>query len=73
MPKPIYLDEDTVNAVKDAAEETHTSVEAWVADAIKRKLAAWPHAVISLAGAWSDFPTKEDLQDLGDDLPREAL
>jgi hypothetical protein len=73
MPKPIYLDEDTANAVKYAAEETHTSVDAWVADAIKRKLAAWPQAVTSLAGAWSDFPNKEDLPDLGYDLPREPL
>jgi hypothetical protein len=73
MSQPIYLDEKTATAVKRAAEETKTSVEAWVADAIQRKLAAWPQAVTSLAGAWTDFPTKEDLGDLAKDLPRESL
>jgi hypothetical protein len=73
MPQSIYLDETTENAVKHAAEETKTSVEAWVADAIQRKLAAWPHAVTSLAGAWTDFPTKEDLSNLAQDLAREPL
>jgi hypothetical protein len=74
MPQSIYLDEATAKAVKRAAEETKTSMEAWVADAIQLKLlATWPHAVVSLAGAWPDFPTKEDLKDLASDLPREPL
>jgi predicted transcriptional regulator len=73
MSLSIHLDDDTAKAVKLAAEENKTSMDAWIADAIRRKLATWPQAIVDLAGAWSDFPTKDDLKDLTEDIPRESL
>jgi hypothetical protein len=73
MNQPIYLDEATVEAIKQAAEKEKVSVAAWIKDAALRKLEIWPEAVTKLAGAWQDFPVREDLDDLPRDLTRETL
>jgi predicted transcriptional regulator len=71
----IYLDEQTEQRMKRAAEEAGVSRSRWIADVIREKTAAeWPQAVRRLAGAWRDFPEVEELRSgLGEDAPREPL
>jgi hypothetical protein len=73
MNQPVYLDEAILESVKRAAAKEKVSVDVWLKDAVQRKLETWPEAVTSLAGAWQDFPMREDLKTLPKDLPRETL
>ena len=70
-----YLDEATEAQVRKAAEEAGVSLSRWVAEVLREKLAdEWPQSVVDLAGAWKDFPTREEIDtELGSDLPRESL
>jgi hypothetical protein len=71
----LYLDETTEARVREAAEEAGVSMSRWVADVLREKLAdEWPQSIVGLAGAWSDFPTREEIDATsGDDLPRESI
>lgn len=70
----IYLDEETLKAVRQAAATEGLSQSQWVASLIKRKtINEWPEHIRNLAGQWSDFPEQESLRDQPDDSPRESL
>jgi len=71
----IYLDDELVNQVKQAAESQGLSQSKWIATVLKEKLTtSWPEHVKALAGSWSeDFPDAEDLRVLTEDSPRETL
>jgi hypothetical protein len=71
----LYLDAETEEKLKAAAKAAGVSQSRWVADLIREKTATrWPESVARLAGAWTDFPTAEEIRaGLGEDLPREAL
>ena len=71
----IYLDEETLNAVKRAATTEGLSQSQWVASLIKRKTATqWPEHIRNMAGQWTDFPDAKALRDQQpDDTPKESL
>ena len=71
----LYLDENTESRMREAAKEAGVSLSRWVALLIQEKLTdEWPDSVADLAGAWSDFPTREEIEEsAGEDLPRESL
>jgi hypothetical protein len=61
--------------MKAAAKAAGVSQSRWVSDLIRQKAATeWPESVVQLAGAWSDFPTAEEIRaGSGEDVPREPL
>lgn len=61
--------------MKAAAKSSGLSVSRWVAELIREKTAEeWPEIVRSLAGAWKDLPSAEELrEDSPGDVPREPL
>jgi len=72
----IYLDDETEERMKRAAEEAGMSRSRWVAEAIRERTAAdWPDSFRRLIGRWGDdFPEAEEIRrDLGRDLPRKSL
>ncbi len=71
----LYLDEKTERGVREAAASRGVSVSRFVGELIHRRLAAsWPDDVISLAGAWPDFPDAAELREgEGQDVERSAL
>lgn len=59
----IYLDENTEQAMRTAAQSAKVSQSKWIAQLIQEKAGQeWPEEVIALAGAWSDFPTAEEIR-----------
>lgn len=59
----IYLDDETAERVKAAAESSGMSLSRWIATVVREKTeTVWPAAVTNLAGAWPDFPTAEELR-----------
>jgi len=71
----LYLDMETEARMKEAASAAGVSQSRWLADLIRERTAnKWPESVVSLAGAWADMPTAEDLrQSSGEDVPREPF
>jgi hypothetical protein len=71
----IYLDDDAEAQLRKAAKASGVPVSRWVARLIREKTAnEWPEEVKALAGAWSDFPSGDDLRNQqGEDLPREPF
>ncbi len=71
----LYLDAETDARMRQGAQAAGISLSRWVADLIREKTAdEWPQSIIELAGAWPDFPTREEIHaSLGEDLPRENL
>ena len=71
----LYVDEDTMNRVRTAAQEAGVSLSRWVTTIIREKLSdEWPDSIGELGGAWKDFPAPEELDAVeGEDLPRETL
>ena len=71
----LYLDQETVSKMRQAAEGEGLSQSQWVARLIRARLEnEWPQAVRDLAGAWTDFPEVDELRrSLGNDVPRESL
>lgn len=68
----LYLDDATQALVEQAAKANGQSKSSWVAEII-RKYAAheWPQGCIALAGAFADFPLREENQAEGPaDAPR---
>lgn len=68
----LYMDEDTVRRMRTAAESAGQSVSAWVVGLVRERTRTdWPAEVAALAGAWSDFPTAEELRAAAPlDVPR---
>ena len=71
----LYLDQETVSKMRQAAASEGLSQSQWVARLIKARLETeWPQAVKDLAGSWTEFPEADELRrGLGDDVPRESL
>lgn len=72
----IYLDDETEERMKRAAEEAGVSRSRWVAEAIRERTATtWPESFRGLVGSWGDdFPEVEEIRkELGEDLPRHPL
>jgi Ribbon-helix-helix protein, copG family len=71
----IYLDDDTMAMVNAAAKASGVSKSQWIAEAIQlRSSKEWPASVAALAGAWSDFPSAEEIRrNHGADTSRERL
>lgn len=71
----IYLDDPTIHAMKQAANDEGLSQSQWVAKLIKHKTRTeWPATVRQLVGSWQDFPDSETLRATAvDDIPRETL
>lgn len=59
----VYLDDETEQQVKAAAQSAGLSLSHWVRMVIREKTArTWPKEVLELAGAWPDFPDVEELR-----------
>ena len=70
----LYLPDELMAELRARAEDSHTSLSAFVAMVLERELAdSWPAAVTDRAGTWPDFPIRDDLPPLPDDPPREPL
>ena len=71
----LYLDQETVGKMRQAAESEGLSQSQWVARLIKARLESeWPQAVRELAGAWTEFPEVDELRRTsGEDIAREPL
>lgn len=67
----LYLDEATEVLVNQAAEASGMSKSRWVAELIRQHAHdAWPAECLTLAGAFADFPLREEQPSPGEDLPR---
>lgn len=71
----IYLDKETEKKLRTLTKTMNVSQSKYIANIIKEKLQSeWPEAVVSLAGAWEDFPSLEEIRaEGGEDAPREAF
>ncbi|HFE66627.1 MAG TPA: CopG family transcriptional regulator [Chloroflexi bacterium] len=59
----IYLDKDTEERMRVFTKSLRISQSEWVAALIQEKLQnEWPESVASLAGAWADFPSAEEIR-----------
>lgn len=60
----IYLDKETEERMRTLVKAQNISQSQWVAGLIREKLQSeWPAHVASLAGAWKDFPSIEEIRD----------
>jgi hypothetical protein len=71
----IYIDDITEKKMLTLVEKSGLSKSKWIADLIREKTAsAWPETVVTLAGAWKDFPTLKEIRtEMGEDVGREPL
>jgi hypothetical protein len=71
----IYLDDDTSALIKAAVKQAGVSTSQWIAEAVRQRVRKeWPASVRALAGAWSDFPSAEQIRKRqARDIPREHL
>lgn len=71
----IYLDDEALATVNAATENSKVSKSQWIAEAIRLRVRKeWPAGVVALAGAWSDFPSAEEIRNTGAaDAVRERL
>ena len=71
----IYIDSETEKRLSSVIKNGGVSKSRWIADLIKEKVAtSWPENIVTLAGAWSDLPTSDEIrQGLGEDVKREPL
>jgi predicted transcriptional regulator len=71
----IYLDSETERKMQKIIKKRRISKSKWIADLIKEKTATtWPETIVELAGAWTDFPTAEEIRKkMGRDIKRESL
>jgi len=59
----IYLDEETQSLMKRAVRNAGVSQSSWIAQVIREKVhGEWPADVASLAGAWPDALTAEEIR-----------
>ncbi|GAA4332540.1 hypothetical protein GCM10023144_22720 [Pigmentiphaga soli] len=67
----LYLDDSTEALVHQAAQASGMSKSRWVAELIRAHAHdTWPPELRKLAGAFADFPLREEQAAPGDDLPR---
>lgn len=70
----LYIDKETEQLVLAGAKASGVSKSRWVADAIRRHAhEGWPEEFQRLAGAFPDFPLREELfpdNEQIEDLPR---
>ena len=71
----IYLDSETEEKMINIVKKSGISKSKWITALIKEKTAStWPDHIFSLAGAWQDFPTAEEIRKgTGQDAKREPL
>ena len=71
----LYMDDETLARVREAAQAAGMSMSAWLVQLVRDRTATeWPAEAAALAGAWPDFPTVEELRaGYGEDVPREGL
>lgn len=71
----LYLDDETHQRMRAAAEAEGLSMSSWLGRLVReRTREEWPPEVAALAGAWPDLPDAEILrQGEVEDLPRESL
>lgn len=62
----IYLDDETAERARAAAQLRGVSLSKWIAERIQQGTRRdWPAHVRELAGAWNDFPSAEELRKAG--------
>ncbi|MFT3799923.1 MAG: CopG family transcriptional regulator [Burkholderiaceae bacterium] len=67
----LYLDESTDALLTQAAQASGMSKSRWVAELIRQHARdAWPADCVALAGAFRDFPLREELPPAGQDVAR---
>ena len=60
----IYLEDSIETKMKSAAKSAELSLSKWIAGVIKDKISnEWPSSVISLSGAWEDFPSAAEIRE----------
>jgi len=71
----LYLDNETAQRMKKAAQREGVSQSRWLAGLVRDATARdWPAEVRELAGAWADFPELDELRrGTGRDARREKL
>jgi hypothetical protein len=71
----IYLDPETDAFVNTAVRGSGSSKSKWIAEAIRARVRSeWPASVAALEGAWTDFPSLEEIRKAeGRDRGRERL
>ncbi len=71
----IHLSDEAEAKVRASAQEENISISRWIARLIEDKTAnKWPASIRELAGAWSDFPSLEEIREsIGEDIPRETF
>ena len=72
----IYLDDETEERMKQAADDAGVPRSRWVADLIRERTRAdWPESFRDLVGSWEgDFPEVDEIRaSLGQDAPRDEL
>ncbi len=68
----LYMDDDTLGRMRQAAEAAGLSMSAWLARLVRERTRdEWPADVVALAGAWPDLPTAEELRSGPSDAARE--
>ena len=59
----IYLDRETEAKARAAARAERMPLSRWVAEGIRRRARdGWPEGVRTLAGAWPDLPSAEQIR-----------
>ena len=67
----LYLDQPTHQLLEDAALANGVSKSRWVADMIRSaRRRQWPDEFRHLAGAFPDFPLRQDQPSTAEDTPR---
>jgi len=71
----LYIDEETAERMRQAAQRDGVSQSQWVAGLIRERTRTdWPPEVRALAGAWADMPLPEEIRaDAAGDVEREPL
>ncbi len=71
----IYIDAATEKKMIAFAKAAKVSKSKWITAVIREKVATeWPESVRDLAGAWTDFPSLDELRsEIGDDVEREEF
>ena len=71
----IYLDEQTEQAARAAAESDGVSLSKWIAQRIQKSAGSeWPTALKELAGAWADIESADQIRrSRVKDMKRERL
>jgi len=67
----LYLDNEAELLLRQAAQAAGLSNSKWVAELIKKYARQeWPAELKALAGAFSDFPLRDETMQQSKDLPR---